>query len=457
MLRMAELIHTSVEDDDSDDKEGKGAPKRIDPKKLVNVPFVKPPETDKPATAEDLKRTVEFIPPIFGEARARILPEAEKTEEDDEDDDEESKEAAAESPATAEEATETVGAAAPPESEEAIPPSPAEMQELAEEEMAHLREESRAPAQEAARVEAVAEEPEAEEPPAAPSGGAAAPPPPPPPAESGFFGGSEPAPRPVFQSAFETPQESRPAPAFSSERPLEMRDLDRRTEEERSRNLRLVVVAGVATGILIKSYIDAKTKSYKEILEPLKDMAVDLLANQKRTDAKVEKVQQKVERIAPPVATESLPPIQQPQEQIFDMEGNPITLQPGWRVERSAGGYSVVLDRHNRVIYDAIQYGEAFKRDQKREQLDPDVYGTVDQPSAGAPPANDFAAGQPDLVSYTPKLTPESTTPEEYKHPVGYQSDGPSPRRNLFSGVSLPWLLTAIAVLLIVYFIAALA
>ncbi len=450
---MAELIHTTIEDDDSEDNEDKNAPKRIDPKKLVNIPFVKPPETEMRATAEDLKRTVEFIPPVFGETRASILPDAEKApDDDDEEEGEESKE---------ETVAEAVEAGAAPESEEAAPTTTSEMQELAAEEMAHLREESTpaAAAPEATYVEPAAGEQEAEEPPAAPTGGSATPPPPRPPSSPGFFG--RPEPSPVFRPSFEAPQESRPAPSsYSYERPaVEMRDLDRHTEEERKRNLRLVVVAGVATGLLLKAYIDGKTKSYKEMLEPLKDMAVDMLTSHKRTDARVEKVEQKVDKISQPIPTESLPAIQQPQEQIFDMEGNPITLQPGWHVERSSGGYSVVLDRHNRVVYDAIQYGEAFKRDQKREQLDPDIYGTVDggAHSAGAPPASEFLASLPPaLGGQTPELTPESTTPEEYKHPVETEHR-PAGQHSLLTAISVPWLLTAIAVLLIIYFVAALS
>ncbi len=455
---MAELIHTTIEDDDSDDSENKNKP-RLDPKKLVNVPFVKPPETDKRVTAEELNRTVEFIPPMFAEARSRILPEVEVSAEDDDDEEEDKgpQEAAADSPKAAEQTAEATEAATSVEAETAAPPSTAEMYELAEEEMAHLREEGQPSVPQSPSAEAVAEETEAAEPAAASTGGAA-PPPPPPPSGSGFFGRSEnspPPPQPVYQPSFEAPQESRPAPSYTPERPgVEMSDLDRRTEEERRRNLRLVVIAGVATGLLLKAYIDAKTKGYKEMLEPLKDMAVDMLTGQKRTEARVEKVEQKVEKIPQPISAESLPAIQQPQEQIYDMEGNPITLQPGWRVERSAGGYSVVLDRHNRVIYDAIQYGEAFKRDQKREQVNPDLLAPVDSGLPAAAPADDFVASLPGQP--VPDLTPESTTPEEYRHPVDDQKSAPAPRKALLS-VSVPWVLTAVAILLIIYFIAALA
>jgi hypothetical protein len=448
---MAELINTTIEDDDSDDSENKNKP-RLDPKKLANVPFLKPPETvEKRATAEDLKRTVPFIPPppMFEETRAKVSPESEVSAEDDDDEEE------------GEEPTEAVAF------EEAAPPSTAEMYELAEEEMAHLREEGTPPAPETPQVAETAPDQAdvaEEEPSAATGGGTAAPPPPPPPSESSFFGRSEnsplpPQPVPTYKPSFEAPLESHPTPAYTApERPaVEMSDLKRTTEEERRRNLRLVVIAGVATGLLLKAYIDAKTKGYKEMLEPLKDMAVDMLTGQKRTDARVEKVEQKVEKAAAPIPAESLPPIQQPQEQIFDMEGNPITLQPGWHVERATGGYSVVLDRHNRVIYDAIQYGEAFKRDQKREQVSPDLFAPVATGVSAGAPADDFVAGLPAPDNHVPDLTPESTLPEEYRHPVEDQKDSSAPRNNLLWGLSVPWILTAVAILLIIYFIAALA
>jgi hypothetical protein len=144
-----------------------------------------------------------------------------------------------------------------------------------------------------------------------------------------------------------------------------------------------------------------------------------------------------------------------PEQQIFDAEGNEIVLQPGQRIERSAGGYSVVVDQHNRIVHNAIRYGEAYLRDQKREQVSDDAFATADddqpidaQTTAALPAAHMIVSGQ---VDWSHQLQPGVPTSVDPQHRL------PKSRSPLTNVAGNPWLWTAIAFLLIIYFIAALA
>jgi hypothetical protein len=144
------------------------------------------------------------------------------------------------------------------------------------------------------------------------------------------------------------------------------------------------------------------------------------------------------------------------------MEGNPIVLQHGWHIRREAGSYAAVVDEHGRVVHDAIQYGEAFKKDQRREQLGDDVFAAVAAGNRGgggsnasaAPVDNAHSAILPSIGSVT---TPSVVKPDESHRIIDIKHRLPRPRNQMTAAVFSPWIWTALAILIIVYFIAALA
>lgn len=146
---------------------------------------------------------------------------------------------------------------------------------------------------------------------------------------------------------------------------------------------------------------------------------------------------------------------------IFDQNGNKIVLQPGWRVERSAGGYSVVVDKHNRVVHDAIRYGEAFKHDQQREQIGDDAFTALQSKGSGGGAQDDGGAAVPlPPVSITTGQTTQTTSPQQLldrPNLADFDHRLPAPRKSLREAALNPWLWTAVAVLIIIYFVASLA
>lgn len=161
----------------------------------------------------------------------------------------------------------------------------------------------------------------------------------------------------------------------------------------------------------------------------------------------------------PPIKSSGPAEVAQPTEQIFDEEGNEIVLKPGWRVERSAGGYSVVLDEHNRVVHDAIRYGEAFKREQQREQLSDDLFATVGgSSSVGGASSQGFGGGAlPSASSQSPAADYPRSSAQYQPQEVDIKHRLPKPRNPVAQAIVSPWLWTGVAVLIIIYFIAALA
>lgn len=261
-------------------------------------------------------------------------------------------------------------------------------------------------------------------------------------------------------------------------------------KDAEKRGLRKGLIAGFITGYAVKAYLDKRKreryekatadqlKQHRETIDRLhyeqQDLHKQVVNAEAERYARPQPARHEQPSAAParfegPIAVaspvESLPPIkmaseQVPEAELFDQEGNKIELQPGWRVERSAGGYSVVLDEHNRVVHDAIRYGEAFQRDQKREQLSVDPFATS---VTGVP---SVAAASDD--SNEPTKLPEPMLPSgqaDFGHelPSGHptqvdmQHRLQEPRHPVISVIVSPWLWTAIAVLLIAYFVAALA
>lgn len=209
------------------------------------------------------------------------------------------------------------------------------------------------------------------------------------------------------------------------------------------------LVTRVLTELAVKGFLtDRKQQRYEGLNQQLhqRDEQITQLQQEQR---------QTSERLATHLNQEVAPPA--PEQQIFDQEGNEIVLQPGWRVDRSSGGYSVVLDQHNRVVHDAIRYGEAYQRDKKREQVIDDLFaapgGIATLPSDDT--AGSQSAGLPGFTHQPTQqnsfLVATSSEPVDLKHRL--------PKSHKQSAVSLasPWLWTAVAILIIVYFVAALA
>jgi len=330
--------------------------------------------------------------------------------------------------------------------------------------------------QEAAPPAQTIEESEPDEPPALPTlSGGGFPPPPPinPPVESAPAEQPELAPSPVLASLSNWnthPVTANTAPRNTLTEQLPV--IDRNAEKDaEKRGLRRGLVAGFITGYVLKAYLDgrklqryekATSKQISQQEEQITRMQREQQQLNERLKSRAEIYAETREQFAAnrparfEKPEEQLPQVETAEEEpMFDQEGNQIILQPGWHVERSAGGYSVVLDEHNRVVYDAINYGEAYRRDKRREQLRVDTFAATD---AGLPPAIGGVAG---TVVNTPTNDPapraEYGMPAIRNRVVDVQHRLPEPRNNLLAAVASPWLWTAVAILLIVYFIAALS
>lgn len=438
---MVETFRDTEDDDESED--GKASSnKPVLPKKLPGMPLI-PAAEKQPPPPEEVKRLAELLPNVID----RPKPLFEAAGETGEGGEEEKEANPAEQPPGAE-----------AEPDQAVERSDGEILELSED-LVHLR--APRPA-EAGKVEA---EP------------AAKPPPPPPPSTRPTLSPAEeparrPPPSPVPPSYTPNPApEMRPYTPNTSAGPpteqlaSEIKDVRDTAEEARKRNLRLLIVAGAATGILLKAYIDGKARQLDAVKLGLDFVQDQLTSASKRTE---QAAPRPAERPAAPAAERPLPPqpaevvaaAAQPEEQLFDMKGNQIILQPGWHVERSTGGYSVVLDEHNRVVHDAIHYGEAFRRDAKREHLDDDVFAAL---AGGGASGGGSAAGGNNLSG---QVTAQPSQPAPVPVPdsllggqptIDIEHRLPKPRSNPLSALVSPWLWMAIAILIIIYFVAALA
>lgn len=244
------------------------------------------------------------------------------------------------------------------------------------------------------------------------------------------------------------------------------------------RGLRRGLVAGFITGYVLKAYLanrkqaryeKASKKQINERSEQITHLQREQQKLSEQLTARTEEYRQRQEQMIknqptrfekPTVAAraEVLPQAKTAEvEQIFDQEGNEIVLRPGWHVERSAGGYSVVLDEHNRIVHDAIHYGEAFKRDQKREQLSDNLFASVTgSTSIGNPRDNNLPQQMPPIFNQLPSVQ-YPAPPVQQQPEVDLKHRLPKPRSQLISTVGNPWLWTAVAILIIIYFIAALA
>jgi hypothetical protein len=183
---------------------------------------------------------------------------------------------------------------------------------------------------------------------------------------------------------------------------------------------------------------------------------------------------------------EAMPPLQETaaeREQWVDELGNEIALQPGQRLERR-GWYSVVVDEHGREVPGAIHYGEAFQREQKREQVSDAAFAGSDANASSktTTPSNNVAPAAGGVFTALPGVgissVPAPTAPPMpvYNEPmiISGQADSAhslpagqpttvdpqhrlkEPRNQVVATITSPWLWVAVAVLLIAYFTAAL-
>lgn len=207
------------------------------------------------------------------------------------------------------------------------------------------------------------------------------------------------------------------------------------------------LVTRVLTQVAVEGFLKRKQEQHgnEAMLRRQREEIARLHDEQRRTN----------EQLAGHLQHDTLSPDEQ--LEIFDQEGNRIILQPGWRVERSAGGYSVVVDRHGRVVHEAIRYGEAFQREQQREQLSDDIFAALKAGGAVGTHADGDGAAQ-QAVQANGQL---QGIPAGGQHmlPASTDHDGQSAkkRKRLDDALMNPWLWFAVAVLIIVYFLAALA
>lgn len=483
-----------TDDNESAPDEDKKDSKETQARRWVNPPLV--PRSLE--LARDRAANREALPPpppptLLEQVLSKDLLEKQRADEDDAEGEEESR--PEERPLGTEEAVQTDSEASeePAEGAPVAEAAPAEAPEqaAAEDEAApaeepddtvlHIRRQPDVPAAEYAP----AADTEEEEPvPAAGGsgfGGSGTTPPPPPPAVPPAAAAANFGPVPNWNMApantSANTYNTAPAPQVSVEQ--YRADTKETARDAEKRGLRKGLVAGFITGYVLKAYLaNRKRERYEKATEKQlseRDEQINQLQREqqrlaRQVAARAEDYRQRQESPASnrPAGVEAgaarakaeaalSPQEAHPEEPIFDQEGNEIVLQPGWHVERSAGGYSVVLDEHNRVVHDAIRYGEAFKREQKREQLSDDMFAAVGSGAA----VGGHAGSQYVAASYSPSQQasgrPSLPAPMPEHHEVDLKHRLPEPRSQFMATIASPWLWTAIALLIIVYFIAALA
>jgi hypothetical protein len=449
--------------DDDDEETGAEQPKK--PLKQWLPPLIKSP-LEGPAKVEEVKKSVEFIPPPLIELERARPPEVE-----------EAAELALTTPAENEaapvelSAEERLSEVSPEEASSA--PHAAEAVDLPEDPV-HLRRPPQ-PMQQPQRLAELLPEDEPKvrpaAPPAFPFGGKA-------PAPTAAPAERTEAPPPVHHNL--APEVRRPSGVV----PAAVEQVARTAAETERHILRRGLVAAFLTGYAFKAFMaERRQRSREQQTERAFGQRDEVIAKQGDQIGRLEREQHQLKEqlakrfepyklpheVARPTpaggfeapaqkpAAEALPVEQAMEEEIFDMEGNKITLQPGWHVERAPGGYSYVRDNHNRIVYNAIQYGEAFRREQKREQLGDDVFAAVDSGASigGGSTTDDSVRSVP--VPLQQIAQPPTVNPYDQPGQVDLDHRLEAPKHPVLSTFTSPWLWTAIAILIIVYFIAALA
>lgn len=430
--------------------------------------WVKPPLV--PRSLDLLRDSKETPPPppppaLLEQVLSKDIKEFLGKQEDDKNDEEEAAEESSDAPATSEESADEVTA-----------------EEAPDESVLHIRREPPVSGEQAAATEDEDELRRAYA--SGGSGSSSTPPPPPPPSVPSPTPGLPNQGPPMFNFNMTPPAPGSTinryntvsSPQISVEQ--HKAALKETEHDSEKRGLRRGLVAGFITGYVLKAYLAGRKreryeKATEKQLSQRDEQLTQLQREQQRLTeqmaARVEEYKQRQEAVAGSYSARMEGAGQRPNaealqqaekyegEQLFDQEGNEIILQPGWRVERSAGGYSVVLDEHNRVVHDAIRYGEAFKREQKREQLSDDLFAAVGGSTAvPAPSDSQFVVSQSSQQGHYAQQS-GGVLPSPERREVDLKHRLPEPRNQLMATVTSPWIWTAVAILIIIYFIAALA
>lgn len=169
---------------------------------------------------------------------------------------------------------------------------------------------------------------------------------------------------------------------------------------------------------------------------------------------------QRPEHLQQPAHEQYLHPAQQyhearavPTAQVTNEEQllQPVALRQGERLVRSSGSYVEAVDRSGHVIHEAVEHGAEYTKDQKIER-------TPVRADVGGPGV--VGSGVFSGLGSTPLANSVQLDPS---HELGagksvdMQHRLPAPRNQFIATVTSPWLWTAIAILMIVYFLAALA
>jgi hypothetical protein len=427
--------------------------------------------------------------------KPKVEEEATKhEEEEDDDDDEDDKPAAVTTPADTETAVDHAESSdAEPEpaieadqAPEAEPELPAGPEEIDDEWVLYPNQEpEEQPAESAPSTAAEQEEDDDDTVTPLTASGSTPPPPPivPPPPSAAERPEPEPTPayadfEPPVPPEWRTATSDRGGRAYESPpaRSVSLEEHREAVEDSEKRGLRRGLVAGFITGYALKAYLAGKKlKRYEKETEKRmeeRDESIDRLQHEQRelhqqvdTQAEQLRVRQQAERLARPgQPLETLPPVQAVEEHLFDQEGNEIAMDPDWRIVRSPGGYAAVIDRYRRVIYNVIPYGEGYRLDQK-EVLPDSIFNTDDDATkaaadGGSAQTDQYAgAGQQAAAAppQAPPFDPEHELEAGQPRTVDVQHRLPAPRSPVVAALASPWLWTAIALLLIVYFLAALA
>lgn len=166
-------------------------------------------------------------------------------------------------------------------------------------------------------------------------------------------------------------------------------------------------------------------------------------------------------RPTPPVA----PAGQENVPRIIGGDGQEIVLQEGQHFEVSAGGYGAVLDERNRVVEDAIQYGESFQQDRLPERM-PTPFGTQDARfkdaggivtgsggggGGGGVPQATLSSGQvPQDHTLSAGPAAGRFPSEEAQHLLEAPKANP-----VVAAITSPWLWLGVGILMIAFFAAA--
>lgn len=168
-----------------------------------------------------------------------------------------------------------------------------------------------------------------------------------------------------------------------------------------------------------------------------------------RSELRTPTPQIRPEQVAPaPAAVE-----QQPQNQ----PGEAIVLQQGQRLEQP-GWYSVVRGEDGKVVEGAIQYGEAFKQEQRAEQTPLVTNGQGQQGGLGQDD-NAFlgAAGRDQLItSGQVPFSRELSAGYGQRADVAHRLSRSRSQNPVIATLASPWLWAGVVILLLTFFVTAL-